>query len=308
MGVAETRGSLSGARRQPTMLPPLTRSMPLPKLKDIKWVTTDCYGTLIDWEKGILDAFNAEADRDGFSFDEDAVHQALLRGPGGDHGRLVRALRRGPAPRRRSRPPARSAGSSSPRGPSSCPTASPAGSRSARRTPRWTGSRSATTSGSSPTSTTSCSASRAATCEPSSTWSSPRSRSAATSPTPPTSRSARGGSAARRAGSTSASGYETDVAPLLKMNVPVIWVNRNGEKLEGRKTPDRDGQEPSRRGGAPRREVARWRRARQRSIAIPPTRPWWRARTSASRPSAAAARSRRDEPRRAPEPDHRSAG
>ena len=35
-----------------------------------------------------------------------------------------------------------------------------------------------------------------------------------------------------------ASGYEADVAPLLKMNVPVIWVNRHGEKLEGRKKPD----------------------------------------------------------------------
>ena len=33
------------------------------------------------------------------------------------------------------------------------------------------------------------------------------------------------------------SGYEADVAPLLKMNVPVIWVNRRGEKLEGRKKP-----------------------------------------------------------------------
>ena len=31
--------------------------------------------------------------------------------------------------------------------------------------------------------------------------------------------------------------YTTDVAPLLKMNVPVIWVNRHGEKLEGRKAP-----------------------------------------------------------------------
>src|SRR6186997_360104 len=29
-----------------------------------------------------------------------------------------------------------------------------------------------------------------------------------------------------------ASGYETDVAPVLKMNVPVIWVNRHGVKLE----------------------------------------------------------------------------
>jgi 2-haloacid dehalogenase len=44
--------------------------MPLPKLKDIKWVTTDCYGTLIDWEKGLGDAFRREAERDGFSFDE----------------------------------------------------------------------------------------------------------------------------------------------------------------------------------------------------------------------------------------------
>jgi 2-haloacid dehalogenase len=35
-----------------------------------------------------------------------------------------------------------------------------------------------------------------------------------------------------------ASGYETDVEPCLKMKVPVIWVNRHGEKLEGRKRPD----------------------------------------------------------------------
>src|SRR5437867_13186770 len=47
--------------------------MPLPKLRDIQWVTTDCYGSLIDWEKGILDAFTAEAKRDGFSFDEGSL-------------------------------------------------------------------------------------------------------------------------------------------------------------------------------------------------------------------------------------------
>ena len=35
-----------------------------------------------------------------------------------------------------------------------------------------------------------------------------------------------------------ASGYDADIAPALKMNVPVIWVNRHGEKLEGRKAPD----------------------------------------------------------------------
>jgi 2-haloacid dehalogenase len=44
--------------------------MPLPSLRTITWVTTDCYGTLIDWEKGIIDAVKREADKDGFSFDE----------------------------------------------------------------------------------------------------------------------------------------------------------------------------------------------------------------------------------------------
>jgi 2-haloacid dehalogenase/putative hydrolase of the HAD superfamily len=42
--------------------------MPLPK--NVKWVTADCYGTLIDWEKGISEAFAREAEKDGFSFDE----------------------------------------------------------------------------------------------------------------------------------------------------------------------------------------------------------------------------------------------
>ena len=51
------------------IIPPL---MALPKLKDITWVTTDCYGTMIDWEKGILEAFRREATRDGFSFDEES--------------------------------------------------------------------------------------------------------------------------------------------------------------------------------------------------------------------------------------------
>ncbi len=29
-----------------------------------------------------------------------------------------------------------------------------------------------------------------------------------------------------------ASGYDTDIEPILKMKVPVIWVNRRGIKLE----------------------------------------------------------------------------
>jgi 2-haloacid dehalogenase len=47
--------------------------MPLPKLRDIQWVTTDCYGTLIDWEKGITEAFRREAERDGLTIDEKAM-------------------------------------------------------------------------------------------------------------------------------------------------------------------------------------------------------------------------------------------
>ncbi len=46
--------------------------MPLPKFKEIKTVTTDCYGTLIDWEKGLTESFRKEADRDGIDLDESA--------------------------------------------------------------------------------------------------------------------------------------------------------------------------------------------------------------------------------------------
>jgi 2-haloacid dehalogenase len=41
--------------------------MPLPK--NVEFVTFDCYGTLIDWETGVYDAFQKEADRDGFTID-----------------------------------------------------------------------------------------------------------------------------------------------------------------------------------------------------------------------------------------------
>jgi 2-haloacid dehalogenase/putative hydrolase of the HAD superfamily len=52
--------------------------MPLPALKTIEWVTTDCYGTLIDWEKGMADAFKREADRDGLSIDAPALVSRFL--------------------------------------------------------------------------------------------------------------------------------------------------------------------------------------------------------------------------------------
>jgi 2-haloacid dehalogenase/putative hydrolase of the HAD superfamily len=39
----------------------------------ITFVTFDVYGTLIDWEGGIADAFEKEAKRDGFTLDRDEV-------------------------------------------------------------------------------------------------------------------------------------------------------------------------------------------------------------------------------------------
>ena len=45
--------------------------MALPK--NIKWVTFDVYGTLIDWETGVVAAFNREAKRDGFEIDAPRV-------------------------------------------------------------------------------------------------------------------------------------------------------------------------------------------------------------------------------------------
>ena len=35
-----------------------------------------------------------------------------------------------------------------------------------------------------------------------------------------------------------ASGYPTDVEPCIKLKIPVIWVNRHGEVIEGAKKPD----------------------------------------------------------------------
>jgi 2-haloacid dehalogenase/putative hydrolase of the HAD superfamily len=45
--------------------------MPLPTKPT--FVTFDVYGTLIDWEKGIWDAFSAEAERDGFTIEREEV-------------------------------------------------------------------------------------------------------------------------------------------------------------------------------------------------------------------------------------------
>jgi 2-haloacid dehalogenase len=49
----------------------MPRSLALPK--KITFITFDCYGTLVDWESGAYDAFQAEADRDGFTINRDEL-------------------------------------------------------------------------------------------------------------------------------------------------------------------------------------------------------------------------------------------
>src|SRR4051794_27093198 len=51
--------------------------MALPK--NIQWITFDVYGTLIDWETGVTDAFEREAKRDGFTIDREQVFELFLQ-------------------------------------------------------------------------------------------------------------------------------------------------------------------------------------------------------------------------------------
>jgi 2-haloacid dehalogenase len=70
--------------------------MPLPK--KIEWVTFDVYGTLIDWETGIYDAFAKEAERDGFTIDRDQLIPAFMETEkeieGGSYELYAEVLRR----------------------------------------------------------------------------------------------------------------------------------------------------------------------------------------------------------------------
>jgi 2-haloacid dehalogenase len=50
--------------------------MPIPK--QIRFVTFDCYGTLIDWETGAYEAYVKEAERDGFTIDRDVMMPLFL--------------------------------------------------------------------------------------------------------------------------------------------------------------------------------------------------------------------------------------
>ena len=65
----------------------------------VNWVTFDVYGTLIDWEKGVFDAFTREASRDGFTIEDPAeiiprFHEYEREIEGGSYELYAEVLRR----------------------------------------------------------------------------------------------------------------------------------------------------------------------------------------------------------------------
>jgi 2-haloacid dehalogenase len=50
--------------------------LPLPK--DVRFISFDCYGTLIDWETGAFEAYQKEAQREGFTVDRNVVIPLFL--------------------------------------------------------------------------------------------------------------------------------------------------------------------------------------------------------------------------------------
>ncbi len=212
--------------------------MALPKLKDIKWVTTDCYGTLIDWEKGILDAFSKEAERDGFSFDEQKLIDRFLEVQAeimaGSYELYAEVLRRAAV---------KVAGeigwelepSRAQFLPDSVARWLPF--REANAAMDRLGKRYDVGIVSNIDDKLLGVSRRHLRTELDLVVTAQQVRSYKPDP-------AHFKECARRIGGKKgwvhiASGYEADVEPLLKMNVPVIWVNRHGEKLEGRKKPTR---------------------------------------------------------------------
>ncbi|MCW3066299.1 MAG: hypothetical protein JWN32_3471 [Solirubrobacterales bacterium] len=66
--------------------------------KQINWLTFDVYGTLIDWESGVADAFENEASRDGFTLDRAEVirlfHETERQIQAGSYELYAEVLRR----------------------------------------------------------------------------------------------------------------------------------------------------------------------------------------------------------------------
>jgi 2-haloacid dehalogenase len=211
--------------------------MALPKLRDITWVTTDCYGSLIDWEKGIIEAFEAEASRDGFSFDEQQLISRFLEVQaeimGGSYELYAEVLRRTAVRVAREigweLEPSRAQFL-----PDSVARWMPF--REANAAMDRLGKRYDVGIISNTDDKLLGVSRRHLRTELDLVVTAQQVRSYKPDP-------AHFKECARRIGGKKgwihiAAGYDTDVAPVLKMNVPVIWVNRHGEKLEGRKRPD----------------------------------------------------------------------
>jgi 2-haloacid dehalogenase len=70
--------------------------MPLPK--EVTYVTFDVYGTLIDWETGVYNAFAKEADKDGYTLSRDELIPLFLETQqeikGGSYELYAEVLRR----------------------------------------------------------------------------------------------------------------------------------------------------------------------------------------------------------------------
>ena len=70
--------------------------MPLPK--EVTFVTFDVYGTLIDWETGVYDAFAKEAEKDGYTLSREELiplfHQIQQEIKGGSYELYAEVLRR----------------------------------------------------------------------------------------------------------------------------------------------------------------------------------------------------------------------
>src|ERR1700720_156349 len=70
--------------------------MPIPK--NVTFVTFDVYGTLIDWETGIYEAFAKEAARDDFEIDRNVLiplfHEISREIEGGSYELYAEVLRR----------------------------------------------------------------------------------------------------------------------------------------------------------------------------------------------------------------------
>jgi 2-haloacid dehalogenase len=70
--------------------------MPLPK--EVTWVTFDVYGSLIDWETGVYDAFSKEAEKDGYTLSREELIPLFLETQkeikGGSYELYAEVLRR----------------------------------------------------------------------------------------------------------------------------------------------------------------------------------------------------------------------